>query len=267
MSPVQSVPMQSIVFMILSLLISLALPIVLTVHFCRKYDISIIAVFVGALVFFVVQFVLRISILLPIVQKTAWYGQLSNWLALFLFSFSAALFEEPGRYIGFKLFLKNRLSWKNGIAYGIGHGGIEAVLLVGLTNVNNLVLSFMINSGVFDKSIGPLLPGEEAEYLKNILVSTPPGHFLLGGIERVFAIAVHIALSLLVISAVKKRKYLYLVAAIVLHTLLNFIAVLLARINVFLPEGFLLIAAIAAVYYAVKSREHIDVDKPYPKEV
>ena len=44
--------------------------------------------------------------------------------ALFL-GFTAGLFEEVGRYLAFTTILKKRLDWKNAVAFGIGHGGIE----------------------------------------------------------------------------------------------------------------------------------------------
>jgi uncharacterized membrane protein YhfC len=37
--------------------------------------------------------------------------------------------------------LKNKLSWQNGIAFGIGHGGIEALVFVGSAYVNNIVFN------------------------------------------------------------------------------------------------------------------------------
>lgn len=69
MSPIGIVPVSSIVFMVLALLISIGVPVFLTIFFYKKFDISIIAVFVGALVFFVMQIILRISVFLPITQK------------------------------------------------------------------------------------------------------------------------------------------------------------------------------------------------------
>lgn len=258
MSPIGIVPVSSIVFMVLALLISIGIPVFLTIFFYKKFDISIIAVFVGALVFFVIQIILRISVFLPITQKTAWYNGLSNDFKLLFLGFTAGLFEEPGRLLGFKLFLKNRLSWKNGIAYAVGHGGIEAIMITGMANVNNLIMSSMINSGIFDKSIAPLLPEGQAEYIKNALVSTPPVHFLLGGIERIFAMGAHIAFSILVLTAVKKRNSLYLLAAIGLHTILNVVAAVLAGKSIWIAEGFLLVAAVGAVYFAYKARELFD---------
>ena len=69
MSPIGIVPVSSIVFMVLALLISIGVPVFLTIFFYKKFDISIIAVFVGALVFFVIQIILRISVFLPLPRR------------------------------------------------------------------------------------------------------------------------------------------------------------------------------------------------------
>ena len=69
-----------------------------------------------------------------------------------------------------------------------------------MANVNNLIMSSMINSGIFDKSIAPLLPEGQAEYIKNALVSTLRFIFCWG-IERIFAMGAHIAFSILVLTA------------------------------------------------------------------
>ncbi len=249
------VPIMSIVFMSVSILVSVGLPVVLTIYFYRKYNISIIAVLTGALVFFVVQIVLRISILLPILQGMEWYAQIADslWMISLILGFSAALFEEPGRLLVYKTLLKKRLNRGNAAAYGIGHGGIEAIFIVGLTNVNNIAYSLMINTGAYEKTIAPLLSAEQAQQIRDALVSTPSLHFLVGGIERIFAMTAHIAFSLLVFYAVKKKNYLYFAAAIVLHTLMNVFAVLLAAISIWLAEGLLLVFAAVAVYYIVNS--------------
>ena len=43
----------------------------------------------------------------------------------------AGVFEETGRYVSFKWFLKKETRIQDGLSYGIGHGGIEAMLIVG----------------------------------------------------------------------------------------------------------------------------------------
>ena len=52
---------------------------------------------------------------------------------LIFLGFTAGLFESVGRWVGYKWWFRNSLpyDWAHGVAFGIGHGGIEAVALVG----------------------------------------------------------------------------------------------------------------------------------------
>ena len=64
--------------------------------------------------------------------------------------FAAGIFEETARLLCFKSFIRvgNNESIYTGISYGLGHGGIEAILIGGIASVGNIVTSVMLNSGV-----------------------------------------------------------------------------------------------------------------------
>jgi len=130
----------SIFFMCISVFISVLLPIILALYFNKKYNALLKAVFVGALIFIVFQPLTRIQIL-RYLQSTNWFNYnmvVNPWIIALIAGFSAGIFENIGRFVGFKLLLKNELEWKNGIAYGIGHGGIEAILFAGIPFINLL---------------------------------------------------------------------------------------------------------------------------------
>lgn len=106
----------------------------------------------------------------------------------------AGLFEETGRFAAFQLL---RRSGKGGtpqdaLIYGAGHGGMEAVLLVGLTNVSNLLLSFWLNTGTLEQHMGQL--DDAAAQALAAAVAAPPHTYLWGGLERIVAVAIHISL-------------------------------------------------------------------------
>lgn len=44
----------------------------------------------------------------------------------------AGVFEEVGRYLAFRFLLKRYTNRRDAVTYGIGHGGIEAILVLGL---------------------------------------------------------------------------------------------------------------------------------------
>lgn len=251
----------SLVFMVLSMLISVFVPIGLAIYFYRKYRVSLKAVLAGALVFVVFQLITRIP-LLTVLSNQLWYQRLALslvFLALFL-SLTAGLFEEVGRYLGFRYFLIKELVWKNGIAYGIGHGGIESIVLVGLTYVNNIVISIMINTGTFDRLIAPLIGAAEAEYIRRQLVDLPPAVFAMAGIERLFAIVIQIALSLVVLYAVKNRKIIFLIYAILLHALVNIPAIFIVGegLSPWYAQLYLFLLAAAGAVFTVRFKKRLD---------
>src|SRR5690606_26714142 len=239
----------SIAAMAVTACVCILLPIGLVIYWYRKQRISLKAVVVGAAVFIVFQLLTRIPLLGYLGQQAwyqAWTGStvvLGLWLAL-----SAGLFEEVGRYLGFRYLLRGLWERKHGIAYGLGHGGIEALLLVGLVNINNIVVSLAINSGAFDALIAPQL-GEAAELIKTQLLTTSPALFLLAGVERVFALVIQVGLSLLVLASVMNRRPAQLLYAILLHGLVNFPAAFQASISIYLIEAWLMVAALVAWRY------------------
>jgi len=245
----------TIAFIIFSLVLIFGFTIGLVIYLCVGRKASIVAVLVGALVFLIFQLLTRVP-LLQMAAQMAWYQAMASSLlltAIFL-SVTAALFEETGRYLAFRFVLKNKLETKNALAYGVGHGGFEAIALVGLTYINNLIISLAINNGTYDTSFGPAL-GASAEMVKNQFLSLPSSIFALGGIERFLTILAHIGLSVLVYYAVRYRMPRFYLFALLGHTLLNFGAVMLSRASggMWLSEVYLLLFAAASVWLIIRS--------------
>lgn len=240
------VRMSSIIFISISLLLSVIFPLVVAIVVHRRLRFAWKSVLVGTLVFLVFQILTRIP-LLGYLQQNLWYQAFSATYPLiagFLLALSAGLFEEIGRYVGFKLFLRKHLDWKGGIAYGIGHGGLES-LFVGTTFLNYLIYSIMINTG----KAPPQLP----KSVISVLVDTAPPMFLVGGIERVLAFLIQIGLSLVVLYGVKSRKSGFVLLAIVIHTLIDFGGVMLAR-NTLVAEVCVGVFAAASIVWVLKSK-------------
>lgn len=143
-------------------------------------------------------------------------------LALF-YGLSAGVFEEGARYIVFRRWAKRARSWWQGLMVGAGHGGVEAILL-GLLFAVNMTVLLGVQSGRFTGLVPadalPLVEEQVAE-----LFNVPWYGTLLGALERLFAITVHLAMSLLVLLSVVRRQLRWLGAAILWHTLLDAVAV------------------------------------------
>lgn len=238
---------------IFNIAVCFGLPLALTVWLVRKNRHLILPVVTGILVFLVFQVVLRIPLNVEILPRYDWYMQLVHmpWLYGVFLGFTAGLFEEIGRYLGYKTVLHNRRDWCTGFAYGVGHGGIEAIVLVGFANINNLLMAYSINKGsFFDRfeAIGDKLV--HRIYLN--LTGLEPHDALLAGVERIFVIVIQIAFSILVLQAVRTRRLMYLWLAVILHMVVDAPVVILRRVfglTAWQIEGYIAACALIALWY------------------
>lgn len=152
------------------------------------------------------------------------------WLYALYGGLAAGIFEELGRFAAFKLVLREPAGRLTALCYGAGHGGIEALLLVGVTMANNLMLALTANRG------GAVPPEMEAAAAQ--LAAVPAGMFLWSGFERAVAVGLHLSNSVLVFAAATRPKKQWLLpAAIGTHALANFLAVALnAKVGVLAAE-------------------------------
>ena len=178
------------------------------------------------------------------------------WLYALYGGFMAGLFEETGRYLAFSFALKKyRAKNVNALMYGAGHGGFEAIVIAGFTMINNIIWSVMINNGSISSMISSL-PGDQlaqAQQSVTLLATLPSYQFLLSGVERLLAIALHIALSVIVWFAVKWDGKIYLYpAAILIHFAVDAAAALLSGmgVNVILIETVVAVLTAAAALFA-----------------
>ena len=142
------------------------------------------------------------------------------------------VFEETGRLVAFKTVLRKRQNRETSISHGIGHGGIEVMLILGLTYVTYVSYAFMINSGTFGTMIEQMAtqaPDQVSQgyAIAEQLATFSVGDLLVNIIERIFAFMYHTGASMLVFYACrdKKRFWLYPLA-ILLHTMIDGFAAL-----------------------------------------
>lgn len=253
----------SIAGVIFSAVISIGLPIVLLILAKKKLHAKMSALGVGMLTF--VLFALMLEQALHSIMLNAFGDALTGnvWLYALYGGLAAGVFEETGRYTAMKFWMKKTLSKENSIMYGVGHGGVEAVLIVGLTCISNLITMFMINSGQLEKSLSLVEDGagkELAIQSISVLWTTPGYQFFLAGVERIAAIALHICLSYLVYRAVKYGAKKYYFLALGIHFLVNALTLLLKEYLPMAVLEILLVAAVAA--FAVAVRRMYGAEKP-----
>lgn len=138
------------------------------------------------------------------------------WLLDFL-GLTAGLFEETARWVCLRFFLKKRNRYVDGLSFGLGHGGIEAVLIVGISYLNNLIVSVVwAAGGDLTKTFG--IPEAEAGTIAVTFASLGFGDIIIGGVERVLALMMHLGFTMLIFYGVRKGQSVrYWIAAILAH--------------------------------------------------
>ena len=191
---------------ILIVLLCFAYPILGCVFLHKKQKHIWIPFLVGMLAFFLSQIVLRIPILswMQNQMNVQFFMMRNPVISILLIALSAGIFEEVARFLALQALRKHHLSIYDALAFGLGHGGIEAMVLV-----------------------APTLWMQ-----KDIAV------VCLGCMERFLAISAHVAFTLIVWYGVKEKKLLYLPLAILLHMGLDSYALL--GTSIVLLEGYIL---------------------------
>lgn len=186
--------------LVISVVISFVTPILMLIYYMVHKKQKLKPFIVGVLVFFISQIMLRLPLLSYVFQNQIWYMKLSlnPYLYSIFLGLTAGIFEEVGRYIGFKYFLKNNQKYDDGLSFGFGHWAIEALLIVG---INAIILLFSHN--LFEAS--------------GLSITNA---FMMG-MERLFVISVHVGFSIIVLYSVRLNKISYLFIAIILHGIID----------------------------------------------
>lgn len=219
----------SITACFVTLFISLILPIlILIVYSVKNKGKGIFSAWLlGAAGFLVTQMMIRLPLLNILSANSGFlaFTQAHPLLYCLLLAFTAGLFELAGRFTVARLLGTTR-SFSRSLAAGLGHGGIEAILVVGLTYVNNLIYLFMLQSGSFDILIAETAAAgadvSQLTFIRDSLLHTSSTMFLLAGLERLLTMIIQAAMSVIVCYAVHTRRTVPgLLICLGIHTLLD----------------------------------------------
>lgn len=237
---------------ILAILIPIAAPIIFKL---KNKDVKLWYFFIGAATFvafaLILEQILHYFMLSTIQNSGVVFYTLYGALC-------AGIFEETGRFLAFKLFCKNENDPRASIMYGLGHGGVEAVVLVGITLISYAVTAMTVNALGTEALFGAL-PDEQrwaAEAQIAALTDYDMVSTIVSLAERILAIVLHTALSVIVFASIKMKGKLWLYpAAIVLHALFDVPAALYQRgviTGIAVTELLLLAADIVLVLITIK---------------
>lgn len=217
-----------------NILVALALPVAVLIWLAVRRRALVWPFLSGALTFIVTQMLLRVP-LLSWLGTTAWFTAFTMVQPVvysLLLGLSAGVFEECGRYAAMRFTLRGKQSWQAAVAFGLGHGGIEAVMVVGLNNVALLAASIAA-PGFYP------LPAA--------------GEVFMAGTERLFTLLAHVGWSVMVMRAVQRSKPGWLGLAVLLHGLVDgLIGILqMAGLGIYGIEAYVALCGLGMLAYTI----------------
>ena len=234
------------------------MPVMLVLWARRRWDIPWKVIGVGVLTFAVSQLFTRV----PLVQGLQYLLRepLKNSKSLqdawiIAMAFTAGLFEETARLLAFRYPLRESRRWRDAVGFGLGHGGLESAVVVAVLGalglVNVVVLSRMDLSTL-------TLPAEQLEQIRAAQAQVAAMRWwepLLGAYERLGAMVIHVAMSVLVLQRFLRGERRWYWLAVGLHTLFNVVAVMVARAaGPLAAEGCVTVFALGAVWLTWRLR-------------
>lgn len=185
------------------------------------------------------------------------------WQTALILGLTAGLCEELARTAGYALFKKSR-NIASGLMLGLGHGGIESIAFGGIQLAAGIssLLPFIIGRGVTAEQYGITAEQLAAIQTQIQTLQAEPWLGFLPAVERVFAIGIHITLSIMVLRAFQRRNPIWVFLAIAYHLLIDAAAVLTAGSidNALVLEGLFFLVALPGYIWLFKV-----VQKELPK--
>jgi uncharacterized membrane protein YhfC len=207
---------------LISGIFEIVIPVLIGLYFVKRFNTSLNVLVIGCVMF--VLSLIRVP-LNQYISSEIYYMNFGSYTLVLLYAFpslTAGVFEEGVRYIAYK-FLVNDHRIENGLTYGVGHGGAESIILVG---INSIAFGYFLlfNPGVF--------PPFQLASIQASPIYLP----FVGLYERIMAIIVQISLSVIVLMTFRTGRKIYFGVAIILHFLIDFLASLTLSYGVIYPE-------------------------------
>ncbi|WP_018132314.1 YhfC family intramembrane metalloprotease [Effusibacillus pohliae] len=215
---------------------------------------------IGALTFFIFQILLRLPWQIPLaawMREHAAEGWMLVWFTL-LSGLTAGLFEETGRYLAYRFFVK-KPTVGDGVALGMGHGGIESALLVGVSIISASIVTYLATHQQI-----AIPPDQMAALAAQTNLNGPWYLNFAGAYERVMALIAHVTMSLLVYVAYTRKRFSYFLIAVVVHMAIDAGVVLFAKFtgSTLLAEVLLTAVAVAGWLWMSRliAKERVQMD-------
>jgi uncharacterized membrane protein YhfC len=237
---------------ILNFSLMIGMPIGLGVYLSRKFKTAWRLFGIGVLTFILSQ-LLHIPfnqwVLNPLIGKLGFNlagGGFQLVIVGILYGLSAGLFEETARYLGYRFWIKDERDWKSALMFGAGHGGIESILLGIL-----VLVGFVQVMALRGTDLSTVVDADQIETVRAQIEAylAVPWHLaILGAVERLAAIPIHLSATVLVLQSLRRKNLLWLALAVGWHTVVNAVAVYAVQTwNAYITEGIILVTGLVSI--------------------
>lgn len=244
-------------FLAVAIVFSVLFPVVLLIVWRKKTGAKLMPALFGVICFVLFALVLETIPKYPLFileNSVSSYILSHTWAYVLAGTLLAGVFEETGRFILFSLMKKKYRDRTDSVMFGIGHGGIECILLFGAMMVQFLVFSVMMQNGTFDTLFSEIpanIPNieEQITTLREQVQGLTSGYILLCMWERVLAVSAQIAFSVMVfVSVHRKEKRHYFPLAILTHAVFDIAPALYQRSVISLAACEVIITVMVAAF-------------------
>ena len=216
--------------LIITVILMVAIPVIFFICWRKnhKQQTKISWLIAGAIGFIVSARVLELGVHLVCIVTDNPISRFinGNTIAFVLYGIiMAGVFEECGRYIILKYIMKKNRTPENAVLYGIGHGGIEILAVLLPAIITYLAVAVLFSAGDMENALSTLNITEETASAALPSIQAPAaveyGMMAMNVIERLFAMLLHIGLTVVVYYGVVTAKKSCLSVAIILHMLMD----------------------------------------------
>lgn len=218
----------------------------------RRHDVGLVVVLCGAAAFVASQ-----AVRLPLLAGLGAVTDLAEPVMVGVAILTSGLVEEPARWLVLRALARAR-GWADGVGFGLGHGGIEALLVVGIGAIGAIVLLTGGDEIVAQLRAQDPAQADAAAAQVAAVRDVGAGEVVLAVVERASAITFHVAATLLVVQSLRTRRLSWLGAAIAAHWGFNALALgLLALAGPLATEVALAVVAVLLLLVIRRARPHL----------
>lgn len=227
-----TVSTSSLLSMLLTAVLGIALPLIAAIIWCKKKHEPFTTVLIGAVTFLLFAIVIEKPLQALVISLDSPVSQFVNARPVLwgiIVGLFPGVFEETGRLVAFKTVLRKRKQRETGLSHGIGHGGFEAMFILGITYIEYFVFAIMLNQGSFvEQMIEPVKDTLTPDVVNQItgiveqITTFSAATMGVALVDRLIAVLYHIGASIMVFYAVKdKKKWWLYPLSILIHTVID----------------------------------------------